>query len=768
MSDNVTLSGAPVLQRIQSYEPYPITKISALALSILRAVAEKLPEVHARMCVPLLKMVECYLCLTRDTLDCDTRGRLRIGRVYYQMVGAIASERFLLATPINRYSYIRAWNALVEGVDAYGLSAVRLFHVPLSSHNSAEIQALVDRFESSKVSSNEVFYWRSSQLVGRKEKRTWMPLRTIALRFGRTFAQFIHDACESHFLSSGRGLIEVNVFLSFLLTLSGNFEAANFSRSEVMSLLWKRFKRHFVEEKLVEANYEDVCKQFSNFLAFALKYLDGKGPFGLATWNLTPLPGAEHDSLGPNTGLDENGRPVAQKLLVDIPLEVTDADALNIIFVDLQSRVNTISHWATESADAIWKRHLRRVTAARNGKGGACASTVKSSSDARFARLADRFEKTGYAPEQSPTFTRQLDDAAFQFGLPQTGSLLPHMALLVIAHPLLTPSFFDNCELYDKHGHLNGLIESANGPILQGHKPRRGPTLAQQEAHLTPATFKLVKQVIAITTPLRDYLKKIGDDNWRKLFLTCGQGFGYPKGVKSTGLTSDKHRVRELEEGFVNGGLVPQDEVKRFIKRFSLISLRATTAVLSYIENPDLAAFAKRLGHAKFDWLLMGRYMPTPLLAFFQERWVRLFQHAIIVTAMRGSEFELRASGFETMEQLHEFLKNHALALRPRSAANDLAFESTAAPAEATKKGGIESVVFGVTIENLTLLLSLSLAVEQATKPVNSIAAYWAEYSRRMMEYIESTDENSVDLHDLLARAKILASPDRVREVIYA
>lgn len=768
MKNVVRLSEVAVLQRIQSYEPYAISKISPAAIAVLQGVALTLPEVHARICAPLLKMVECFLCLTGKTIECDARGTIRVGTLYTQIVGALASERFWEATVINRYTYIRAWNALIQGVDDLGLSAVRRFYLPSSTHVNEEIAALVVTFEKSKVDAFEAFCWRSSQLADRKGNRTWIPLKLVAMRYGQDFAEFIHSACAAQVFSKGPRVIEINIFLTFLLSLPAEYDAEAFRSSSAMSKIWKKFKHHFVLQGLGIGNYEIVCNSFGIFRNFALTYLDGKGPFGLATWHLTRLPRADSETQFPNTGLDENGTAVAQKLLVDVPLEVTDTDALNIIFVELESRVHTIERWARQSVDDIWSRHLRRIGSGVARKSRACVYGVTTFTKANFARMAAKFNKSGYSPELARTFARPLGDAAFHFGLPQTGALLPHMALLVIAHPLLTPSFFDNCELYDKHGHLNGLIESDNGPILQGHKFRRGPKLAQQVVHLTPATFELVKQIIALTTPLRDYLKEQGDDNWRKLFLTCGQGFGYPKGVKSTGLTADKFRVRALEEEFVSMGLVPSHDARAFVKRFSLISLRATAAVLSYIENPDLGAFAKRLGHAEFNWQLMSRYMPAPLLAFFQERWVRLFQHAIIATAMQGSHLELRATGFDTMEQLHEFLKNHALKLHPRSAANDLSFTPPEKPNAKNTAGETDAVVFGVTVENLTMLLSLSLAVEESTVPVGPIASYWSDFGRRLVGYIDSTDENSVDLHDLLARARVLATPEMVRESIYA
>lgn len=762
------LNSPSILRRIQAYRPYPFTRISGAAINAIEVAAASLPRVEQRSVPALLKMLECLLCITGGKLGCDKHGKLRIGPVYEQLVGAISSAKFLLCSPVNAYTYIRAWNALISQLDKTSLAAVRDFHWPSSIETTKEILLLALNFERCVLISDEVFYWQSSQIETRFGGLVWIPIRGLGLRYGRRFADFIYAACRSYIYSNGKRFVEINFFIDFLVNLPSNYEADSFSDELRVAGFWKAFKRSFVEKYMGISNYRYVTSSWMLFLSFAKTKIDGKGFFAFTPYHLTPLPGAKVVEATAPIKMDVDIE-VEQKLLVDVPLHVSDEQALEILFNELDIRIEKIRRWASESIKNIWGRYLRRVEAATKGDAEKPrVYNAKNFSKSQFANIAAKFEKNGFSPKNAKSLARPLGDIAFALGLPTTGALLPHMALLVMAHNELTPSLLDDFELYDKHGQMNGFVLSDTGYILQGFKLRRGSELAQITVHLAPDMVNVVTQVIALTQTLRDYMKKKGDDEWRKLFLTCGTGFAEPQGVKSIGLTSDKHRILDLKHSFVASGIVSPSEVALFVKRFSLRSLRATVAVVSYIKNPDAVAFAKKLGHAKFDPKLLSRYMPGPLYRFFQQRWIRLFQCAIIATAMRESELVLRSTGFDTVSELHEFFKNHALKLRPRSITNNVArslFEQSSFDEEFNKN--IE-VVFAVSVESLGALISLERAVCEAERPVTATALYWANYCKRLVSHIESCDDNSADLHDILTNAKIFATECSLGESIYA
>lgn len=753
-----------IIKRIQSYESYKLTRISQPVLSLLNKAAEYLAPSHRDYYLPLLKIVECYLCITQETWDAEKENIINFDKIYEELIGAICSSKFLLASDMSRYGMIIGWNALVTSAYHLGFTALQVIHQPSSKGIANTIYPLVYAFERKILDANEVFLWRGSQIKRQCGRMRWVNIRPIGVRYGQEFAEYLHTACKNYIFAKDGRLVEINIFLTYLENLPPHYSIDSFQNPVVMEVIWKNFKIDFVTNKLNESLFRNTTKGWDSFISFALLHLDDKKFFGKADWNLRKLPRMNANELNPKYTINSKGEVINKKLLIDVPLEVTEEEALKIIFQDIDSSLKKISEWAERSVALIWKNQLRRVASVNKSETHFPIIYNSSNfSEKNYVTMASKIEKYGFTPSisKNTNVARPLGTAAFDLGIPGTSALLPHMALLVIAHPQLTSSFFDKFELYDKFGQINGLFNTDSGSVIQGFKLRRGPRLAHQVIHLTSASEIIINQVITLTTPLRNYLKSQGDDNWRKLFLSSGAGFGHPKSIKSSGLTSDSNNLKKLKDEFIAMGLVSSAEADKFVSRFSLTSLRATVAVHEYIKNPDVAMMARILGHDKYIPELLARYIPKPLLNFFQQRWIRLFQCAIIATAMEGSDYILLATGFKTMQELHEFLKNHALKLHPRKTTVSASSKNSIPHPE-------EKVVFNVSEESLTVLVSLTLAVKESQESVTELAKYWATYGERLIAYIDDCDDSRADLKDYLSRSRIRASPALVKGLIHA
>ena len=205
--------------------------------------------------------------------------------------------------------------------------------------------------------------------------------------------------------------------------------------------------------------------------------------------------------------------------------------------------------------------------------------------------------------------------------MPTTSSLLPHCALLVAEHPIITPSFLEGFELYNVNGARTGLKKIDGKFFLVGRKNRKGPAKSQQTVALTTETAKIILQIIALTNPLRKFLKKQGDDSWRKLLLTSGVAFSYPIAINRiascTSMASRRDGTAKCIQRFAN--LSPSESID-LADRFSLPTLRASAGVLVYfLETRDVKKMAEALGHTEYSRSLLSRYLPEPILAFFQE-----------------------------------------------------------------------------------------------------------------------------------------------------
>jgi len=222
---------------------------------------------------------------------------------------------------------------------------------------------------------------------------------------------------------------------------------------------------------------------------------------------------------------------------------------------------------------------------------------------------------------------------------------------------------------------------------------------------------------------------------------------------------------------------------RRFITQLSVTAFRASAAVEIYLRDHDVEEMARALGHKGYTSTLLSSYLPEPILAFFQTRWIRLFQRGIICRAMKDSPRLLEAARFRDMDELHEFLKNHALREIPEHLQNPdylkTPVQKAAADNSHPDKPG--QVVVSIDTGVLTALLSLNAAVAEATENARSNnksgedndtrqlcskAIYWSHFSDLVVKEIE--DGFNSELQEYLETAQQHANAAHMEDLIYA
>lgn len=541
---------------------------------------------------------------------------------------------------------------------------------------------------------------------------------------------------------------------------------------------WRSFMTYYLLTKYANGNGSKLTTLSDNwhnaFVHFVQSYLIPSGLF-VEPWGEFPNFPAKI-TTGANTHIitSKDGVEVKVKLLTDIPLQLTDEEAMRLLFEKIQTDVDVATQWASWAVNDIWNRYKTRTELSSLGQMVIKGNNSKNNGN---KWLADR-NNPDYLKNAAATLNyyghivskidgqsilpTPLLQTAHELGLPNTSALLPHCILLIANHPAITPSFLENLELFDKNGKQTGFIETDGGYKLIGYKRRRGAKLAQQIILLNDTTTSLVEQIIALTTSIREYLKSKKDDNWRYLLLTSREGFTYPSRVKR--LSSDcqvKIRVQKFAESLKNTSSLTSEQRIQYAKRFNLSSLRASSGVLVYLRTRSIKEMSQALGHAKLKGQLIERYLPEPILSFFQERWIRIFQAGILVEALKESDYLMEVSGFESIHELHEFLNIHALKL-PHENQNEMESYSTA-----FCKKSEEVVRFGVNSSILTMMVSLQQAVQVATKTVHEKAKYWAEISQHLISHIETQESYRPDLQAHLEKAKRFANPAIMDHIIY-
>lgn len=765
---------APSIIRTLRYpREHTIERISPAAYAKLAdAIHRALLKQGDVMCRALFQMLDAYLAVTGRRLS-FANNRFSSIDVLVGFVGALYSEKFLHASLDTRYKWAYGWRAALAIACPSAFSRIE---APSTTKVSTCFIAAAAEFETIKLHRDQVDLWRGWPVPKSDGLIAWPDLRKLYLRYGKKFADDIAVALGGW--TGGRkinGLSVEILFFEFIADQPNDWNRKNFRSYTKSSYLMVQFVMHLIDLYDQEENqYSTLASDWNHFVNFATSFLCTGSFFArLSKEDFPALPSKETGNPGTHRRTDSDGVTYITKLLTDIPLHLSHEEAADLIYFKIQAHLDLIERWAESEVDALWGRFQRREELAKVGS----VKRVLSSQlwDGRTA-LVDR-QNPGWEAHTCATFAfhgfkmrrdgshrmlypRPLDNLAHDvLALPVAGALLPHMTLLVIEHPQLTPSFFENLRLFDVGNQLSGVVETDAGWLLDGDKFRKGPENAEQKIQLSERSIRIVAQVVKITQPLRDYLRAKDDPNWRYLFLHCGKGFSNPSRIRISREISRFRGVGSLKHQFLVSGHMSDADADYLAARFSLVAVRATTAVVAYIREPDIQKMAHLLGHEELDVGLLERYLPAPLLRYFEERWVRLFQCGILVEALKGSKYLLPSVGFQSLEKLNQFVSHHALkwATRPEAIEQE-------DPAHI-----FASVVFSIDEEILTLLLAMQAAVASAQQPVSKLAIMWDQYAGKLFEYIEHSSPPRNDFRMMLKAARRrdcsgLVSP----EAIYA
>lgn len=778
----------PIIQRIGAYGDYPFDALEpTLASQLYEAVVRELrPEETylASLIMPLLRLIECYLQISGQRLHRELLSCSSSTTILREFVGALHSQGFVELKPSRRLSYVYALGYLAKVASTIKVAYPQPWIAGRRQLAIEEIASLTALAESRELNPHKVWLWRNWPSTNKAGKITWHPLFHINKRFGRAFTERFYQSCDRYF--SARRADKIDGLKQFCIFVGNSpkvLHEDSLCDPLVATDLLKDFCWHFFSEGHSAGWKMHTLKdQWSSFAeTFVKGELIPSGLLNVAHEAVPMVARTRKKSSSTHVVKTPDGYAVKTKLVTPIPLHVSDPVAIEMLFHQIRLEFDVLVTWAKTETENIWFRHCRSKDLATTGNVRRImekhSSRVVNDTDrvgwavsrtnpCHLANAAATFKHYGYLTQEDASlqllFPRPLDQTAHELGLPTVQSLLPHCTLLTATHPEITPAFLETLELYDKNGKRVGIDVNDSGTFLVGYKRRKGPAKSQQIVHLNEETASIVDQIVEITTPLRIYLKNRGDDDWRYLLLTCKKSFGYPGRIQRLASdTSRPSRMNWLARRLTETTGIDFDQAQQLAKRFSLPALRATAGTLVYLETKNVKEMARALGHTTYDSRLLQHYLPEPILGYFQERWVRLFQTGIIVEAMKDSDFLLEASGFSTMDEVDEFLRLHALRAIPASQE-----QAEYLPQSTPTNSG--EIIFGLSVGVLTTLLSLTEAVVQAKRAVNRRAKFWAELGTQLVSYLEKANHNRPDLWCYLQTARERANPGLMERIIYA
>ncbi|EMM5787636.1 TPA: hypothetical protein NII00_005003 [Pseudomonas aeruginosa] len=721
-----------------------------------------------------MKLLECYCHLNDTPVTLGDLASEAFAQTLRGFLEALAGEDLVRAKLVSRRVYARI---LLRAFEKMNIGSPWLAAI---SYDSWIKESYPNKWGENipRFDPTTIRYWNCWEIVSKKGEISIMPLPMLWISHGKDFTEEFYETLRLFYEKQARSsFAEINKLIKFLSENAQDWPRATFYnpiliKQFFLSLMKESFMDAYHRKLDINAKISSWAKMISNLEEAFLDSNVWAVPFD----GRLPKP-IQRKTFGTpsRTRVNEDGIEVHEKLLTSVPLHLTDSETIEILFKDIESDLNTVKRWAAAQCEKTYAHVKRRKLLAQQGtpiQSGASMSTLEKMG---LENVFATFERDGFKIDSNYLSNRYggrspKPHIAETLGLPTAERLFPFQCLLTIEHAEITPSFLKKLILHDANGDYIGFRKSeTDGNWLIGFKDRRGSRLSEQKIKLNETTTLLIEQVIEITKPLRDFLRANGDDTWQELFITCGLGFSYPMsaglpGWNLSNFKSKKNTLKILKEQFEPYTHRREEELVKFLTRVSLTTLRASSGVLVYLKTKSVTEMAKALGHARYDTLLMKRYLPEAILAFFQTRWIRIFQRGFICEAMKDSPYLLEAANFSNMEELHNFLTNHALKDIPHHLSDP---EHTSAEKEKSTSLGVKQVLISIDPGIMTALISLEKAVDMASSPekVCGRATYWADLSRAVVEEINRGNDYLLKQH--LSDALSHCNPEKMESLIY-
>ncbi len=460
-----------------------------------------------------------------------------------------------------------------------------------------------------------------------------------------------------------------------------------------------------------------------------------------------------------NLVVGQNGKLMKQKLLTLMPEWIAGPEVASRLLGQIDQDVDAIARWARWKVDGIWSRFEKIETLARRGvvvpkkvpatklfrKANGTKSWMTAIENPKWQRnVCSTFRHYGYVCRNDKGFDKLFTDpsaAAEVLAIPDILDLIAFNALLAIEHPQLTPSAIWSVDAYDESGRLICLKRTDEGCYLRVIKRRRGPENAEQLIKLTDCSQTLIEKLLALTEPLREYLRDRDDENWKALYLHRGHAMAFPRTVDKAEIAYRDQLQKRFKTQLSQLG-IPDEDAVRLGSVFTFTRLRASVAIQTFVRTGSLREFANVLGHKEFKRSLIDHYMPSAIRAYIEERSLRVFQLEIVFEATKNSRHQLSALGFNSEHELDMFLSEN---VRP-------VFDNSNSALTSSPNG--RKTIFCISDQTLKVLLMLEKIKDECLRGVSPRLSFWQETAVQLLAYIRAEDFERPDVRALLTIAE--------------
>ena len=590
------------------------------------------------------------------------------------------------------------------------------------------VQHCIDSFIELNHDIEKANYLDGWQVYSKEGKKIEINLDSIYIQFGIEFTQLIHKGLEGFSLtqktSSLRAYLPRLKSLFNTMTLvcpDANLIYMYLDKNHVHDFFQDIMNLQFVSHIQNQNNPKAFFKGWRQIIiAYIASFIDSgifdepRKPFLTPTWK-SPRESTQTFSSGGQASEKEKRR-----WFFDIPLKIKDEEAIQIIQSRLNRDLEYIRHVCMEKFEELRVRYERNDAFIQTAYVKPLKSTKYDSNYRNFVgvnnlanTVATFYEHGIGAKKNYPTYlgySGRSSDLIEELNLPTESTLAVILTLLIMEHPLITPSWLSRWELFDKNGNQTGFKQAGNQYIATSYKARKGASSSQQDIVLNDFSKTIIEFLIQFTSVARKCLKKNGDDKWRRMILLASlTNATYPLHFHNFD-TNEKYKAWLSDaSNFGNDNLIDKASAIELADLVSLRSIRKHRGMQIYLVTRSMAAVSEALGHKKMDLELLASYLPKPLMDFFNDRWIRQFQNAILLEAMKDSPYCLDVVNMTTGD-IEEFLENHGINKIPtNSECNSL---SQSNDTDIYSQSSFDLITYTISTSLLQLLIAIRCIVE--------------------------------------------------------
>lgn len=636
----------------------------------------------------------------------------------YQQDGIAINSRYKLANLFKN-----TFRAIAEE------KQLRFNNIKLMYKNvSDDAQRCLDNFGKLSLDINKVNYLNGWQVTSKEGKKYQLHLDSIYVTYGVAFTKLIYVAINNYAMTQKSSSLHTKIshfkthFNAMVQVCPNRREISRrLDEEHVQSFFMDIMNVLFASHLAKQNNPKAFFNLWKQMIATYTECFIDTGIFDtpiklfiIPEWK-SPQGNAPTFSVGGQANEKEKDR-----WFTNIPLKIKDEEAIAIIQSRLDRDMAHIRHICMMKFEEFKERSKRNTIFLQTGNVKPLFGTQFDHSFRDFlgmnnlANTVATFYEHGFdAKDQYPAFfdfKGNVDILIEELNLPTPSTLSVLLTLLIMEHPLITPSWLNEWKLFDTNGIKKGFKQVGNQYIAVSYKRRRGAINAQQEIVLNDFSRSIVEFLIQHTSFARNHLKRSNKDAWRKMILTASltkaisptQLSNFNRAEKYQTWLSDTSRFEHDSSMVKSDAIVLADLI-------SLRSIRKHRGLQIYLETRSMAAVSEALGHKKKDIGLLASYLPEPLMNFFNDRWVRQFQNAILLEAMKDSKYRFDAVNM-TAKDIEEFLENHGI--RDIPAHFDHGFQPKSNSDDISSESSFDEITFTVSTSLLQLLIAIRSIVE--------------------------------------------------------